>query len=322
MPQGPTAKKAAAAFDCFDKQKQGKLPADKFEDLQDELGEGFYGEEMEKQVALIDVTKSGMLQRSAFIDWYVNLVEAGDDGEGSDSDDTGTREEKEEERKKARDAFMPLATKEGGHDVVKMSDLEKLFTAMNTTYCAEDHGRKLKKLATDSGVLRFKDFEDWYINWMFGDDDSDYEEREEDQEEEEDSSKPKASATSWGDTFKIDENTWKCEMCMVRNDDGLTKCSSCETPRPGHEASQASSGKAADKTGSAIGSGGFVFGGAASTGADSKSSGFAFGGNFRSIINFDVRGMENEGRLVSARLEMHLVDRVGSPTLCSCKEPF
>jgi hypothetical protein len=42
------------------------------------------------------------------------------------------------------------------------------------------------------------------------------------------------STNDWGDIFKVAEDTWQCNVCMVRNKDADTECVSCETPRPGH----------------------------------------------------------------------------------------
>jgi Ca2+-binding EF-hand superfamily protein len=64
---GPGAK-AARVFDSLDKGKVDFLPIEKMERLLDELGEGFHGDELDEQVAKIDPSKMGKLNRSAFVE--------------------------------------------------------------------------------------------------------------------------------------------------------------------------------------------------------------------------------------------------------------
>ncbi|CAB9499361.1 Nucleoporin 153kDa [Seminavis robusta] len=283
-PEGPVAKKAAGVFDSFDSHKQGSLPVSSFEDLIDELGEGFHGEEMDKQSKLIDPSGSGMLERSAFIKWYQALVEnAGDDDDDESNDDS----EIEEEKEKAHKAFMSLATKENGEDIVSFSQLEKLFSALGSTYCKEDHGVKLKKLVSEPGKLRLDEFVSFYIDWMFGDDDGSIAGSEEeggDQEQPASGSAPAAVSPpkgTWGDAFKnvLDKNSWKCDVCMVQNNQDATQCMSCEAPRPGYENAAKKDDVSSSAAGSAIGAGGFTFGGGSAPAASGaiSSGGFTFG---------------------------------------------
>ena len=46
-----------------------------FERLVDELGEGFHGDELDRQVVIVDKTESGLVQRVPFVLWYVDYVE-------------------------------------------------------------------------------------------------------------------------------------------------------------------------------------------------------------------------------------------------------
>ena len=72
-------------FDSFDSDKQGMVASSKFEDMLDEIGEGFHGEEMERQIAIIDPEGSGQLHRLAFIKWYQELVNnAANNDDGSE----------------------------------------------------------------------------------------------------------------------------------------------------------------------------------------------------------------------------------------------
>eukprot|EP00978_Attheya_sp_CCMP212_P046305 scaffold383833_cov44-Attheya_sp.AAC.1 len=73
-PLSPTAQTAASAFDNLDTDKKGTLHIDKFEELLDELGEGFHGDEFDKQVAIIDPDKKEIVDRTTFINWYSDLV--------------------------------------------------------------------------------------------------------------------------------------------------------------------------------------------------------------------------------------------------------
>ena len=39
--------------------------------------------------------------------------------------------------------------------------------------------------------------------------------------------------SSWGNAFVMTGTKWKCEVCMVSNEDSLRKCAACEAVRPG-----------------------------------------------------------------------------------------
>eukprot|EP00588_Corethron_pennatum_P009529 CAMPEP_0194269002 /NCGR_PEP_ID=MMETSP0169-20130528/3241_1 /TAXON_ID=218684 /ORGANISM="Corethron pennatum, Strain L29A3" /LENGTH=1148 /DNA_ID=CAMNT_0039010481 /DNA_START=134 /DNA_END=3580 /DNA_ORIENTATION=- len=79
-------------------------------------------------------------------------------------------------------------------------------------------------------------------------------------------------ASGWGANMFGKPNTWKCENCMVRNDNSLTKCQSCDAPKPGNseggkntQTSLGSSSNATEKQDPALPSPGpFQFGTSAS----------------------------------------------------------
>ena len=77
LPDTDEARTAAAVFDSLDEGKKGKVPASMFEALTDELGEGFHGDEFDKQLAIIDPEGTGFIDRSAFAAWYSELVRGG-----------------------------------------------------------------------------------------------------------------------------------------------------------------------------------------------------------------------------------------------------
>ena len=68
---------AAKAFDSVDSDKSEFISVEKFEDLLDEVGEGFHGAELMKQIKLLDPQNVGSISRTAFINWYCKLTEGG-----------------------------------------------------------------------------------------------------------------------------------------------------------------------------------------------------------------------------------------------------
>jgi len=98
-----TEKTASRVFDEFDSSthSSGSIPISFFEEMSDALGEGFYGEEYETQVNVVDPTHTGIITRSAFLAWYTVLVEGGSNNNEDGSLDTADREERAEEEEKA-----------------------------------------------------------------------------------------------------------------------------------------------------------------------------------------------------------------------------
>ena len=284
-------KKASQAFDTILNDTDGDsktLPTSQFEALVDEVGEGFHGDEMDKQLDLIGKDGEGNITRSAFVQWYCDLVDQDDDDDGSSQES-----EIKEEKAKAEEAFDDVAK---GSNHIATTDFPKLLEALGSTYCEEEHRRTIKKISSvgDSSsdkVITRKAFLDWYIDWLFGDGDSDEESDDEsavvDTEDGADAAKEGDSgdAEGWGGLFKAsEEGSWKCEVCMVTNKASDSVCAACETTRPGQEGqgkvADAPSASAASSAGS-IGASGFSFGGGSAAAATSSigSGGFSFGGS-------------------------------------------
>eukprot|EP00804_Cyclotella_cryptica_P018822 CCRYP_018694-RB/>CCRYP_018694-RB protein AED:0.13 eAED:0.13 QI:0/0.4/0.5/1/0.6/0.5/6/398/2810 len=144
------------------------LHAFNFATLIDEIGEGFHGDELEHQLSLVDPSQSGKIERNAFIKWYCDLVNKKDDESSNDS-------EVAEERDNAANAFVGVARVDS--DSILASDFGKLIESLGTTYCEEEHLRTIKKISTldsSSGdrIITKKAFVDWYVEWLFGDGDS------------------------------------------------------------------------------------------------------------------------------------------------------
>ena len=293
----PSGKKAVEVFNKIlsdSGSTDSHLPISKFESLVEEVGEGFHGDELDKQLTLVDhASTTGEITKSAFVMWYCNLV----DQEG---DDSSQESEIAEEKAKAEKAFDALGK---GSTKIPVSDFSKLFESMGTTYCEEEHTRTIKKISTldESGemVLTRKAFLDWYVDWLFGDGDSDESEIVDESVEEHDSNKMFAAKVSdgkaegWGSTFKAsEEGSWKCGTCMVTNKPSATKCAACETPKPGEEGkpSEAVLTKPAVSGGS-IGTGGFTFGSALPSATSSTGGGSAFGASSIGSGGFSFGGL-------------------------------
>ena len=274
-----TAETARSAYDEIS-EGAASLPSGKFDDLLDVVGEGFYGDEKDEQLAIIDPSSTGTITKKAFVSWYVNFVSAADaDGDDSASLDTADREEREEERQNADQAFTDTVGE--GVDVIDSAAFGDLIESMGTTYCEEEHRRTIKKISGADGKITREAFIAWYLDWLFGGDESDIETDEEDEAGEEEETPAASSGEGWGNAFGVEEGSWKCDACMVRNKAADTKCAACETVRPGYEDKQEESGDGAAASGSAIGAGGFSFGGAAAAAAPAASigsGGFSFGG--------------------------------------------
>ena len=208
-----------------------------------------------------------------------------------------------EEKAKAEKAFDALGK---GSTKIPVSDFSKLFESMGTTYCEEEHTRTIKKISTldESGekVLTRKAFLDWYVDWLFGDGDSDEDESGDESVDEHDSDKKitaiasDCKAEGWGSTFKSsEEGSWKCGTCMVTNKPSATKCAACETPKPGEEGkpSEAVLTKPAVSGGS-IGTSGFTFGSALPSATSSTGGRSAFGASSIGSGGFSFGGLVNK----------------------------
>jgi Ca2+-binding EF-hand superfamily protein len=211
------------------------LPISMFDLLMEEVGEGFHGDELEKQLALVDHDGTGMIAKIAFIKWYCNLV-------NQEVDESSQESEVAEEKAKAEKAFDVLGN---GNTEIPASYFSKLLESLGTTYCEEEHVRTMKKLSmldmTGIQVIAKNDFVVWYVDWLFGDVDSD--DGDENDGKNVDLTKSAVLVASyyktegWGSTFKAAEGLWKCEVCMITNKPVTIKCEACKTPMPGYESS-------------------------------------------------------------------------------------
>ena len=258
----PGAEVAAKTFDEFDKLKTGSIPMEKFESMIDVLGEGFSAGELVSQMQVIDPENTGTVSRSAFIEWYVHLVDDHDDDDGA-SLDSEEKAEREDEEARVKKCFMAVG---GGTTAIAAKDFGKLFKSMGSTYCEEEHRKTLANLTGSDGKIQWEVFCDWYMGWLFrGDEEYDSEDdgdvtKSDDCQD--DGMTPVARIQGWGNLFGPKKNTWKCDSCFVANDDISTVCAACETPRPGTVAPAAipPSGTLGSSELGVIGCGGFKFG--------------------------------------------------------------
>ncbi|KAG7353438.1 zinc finger domain containing protein [Nitzschia inconspicua] len=267
-------KRPLEVFDLFDTNKSGSVPSSMFEEMLDALGEGFQGEELDAQLALIDPSKTGKLTKSAFVNWYKTLVTS--NANENDSLSSGEREERDKEEASARQTFKTLSKTVNGKSCIDSDQFEKLIESLGTTYCKEEHEKTLVVLEKDGNRIYEDDFIEWYIRWLFGGDEESNT-SDEDSASKDDKGSSLDPKKSLGSLFQVSGDSWKCEICSVRNEGIVNKCSACETPRPGSEDAGAPANTAgAGSIGSSIGPGGFTFGGSV-TGALNASSGFNFG---------------------------------------------
>jgi Ca2+-binding EF-hand superfamily protein len=268
--------------------------------LLDELGEGALSSELDGQIAMIDPTKTGRLERKSFVDWYdkvcqdaLSLRRGGGADKDEDSDDEDAAE-REEERQKAKGAFCTVATSAdptrsfssaepladestAAKFWITSAEFPQLFELLNTTYCEEEHDKTSKRLQKADGKIYMDDFLNWYVDWIFGDDDESSDDRSDEASEK--PSVPAAASTisGWGNVFAVKEGSWKCGSCWVTNSDSeATKCPACEALRS-IVAADTTSDQAASAVpagGTAIGPGGFSFG---------ATAGFSFGSSVQGI---------------------------------------
>ncbi|DAZ96744.1 TPA: hypothetical protein N0F65_012321 [Lagenidium giganteum] len=187
----------------------------------------------------------------------------------SDGDDTDDDEERREEEEKAKNAFKKVA--ESGENFMSVNKFEKLFNALGSVYCEEEHGQVAAKLEKDGKVFQ-DDFIRWYLDWLFADDEDESDDEDEDKQPPkapEPLMKSKEEIAAAMAKWKPAEGSWKCSVCMVQNTDpNAAACSACETANPNAPAEAKASSSSPAAAGS-ISSAGFVFPGAA--------SGFGFG---------------------------------------------
>uniref|UniRef100_H3GJM7 RanBP2-type domain-containing protein n=1 Tax=Phytophthora ramorum TaxID=164328 RepID=H3GJM7_PHYRM len=148
------------------------------------------------------------------------------DGESSDEE-----EERKEEEEKARNAFRSVAS--DGSDFIVSELFPNLFKTLGATYDEEEHASTLERLEKDGKVYE-ADFIPWYVNWIFGDDESDSDEDDVPSASvvEPTEMKSKEEIAAAFSKFTAKEGSWKCAVCMVNNNPDAVKCSACETPNP------------------------------------------------------------------------------------------
>ena len=255
-----TCKKAFLTCSLFDIDKTGSLPMNRFPDLIEELGEGFYGEELVEQMKSVDPSHAGDFTQDAFVNWHGQF--ASNNNNDEDDDDN---EEIEETRLEALEAFEKIALDctVSSTDYIPHNDFSKLIKALGATYCEEEHGVVGRKLKKDDKIYK-DDYIDWYVDWLFNDDadDDDTDDENEDNEEEDDETKVE-QAKGWGNMFIQSKSSWKCPACFIQNNDEDKKCVASEAIRPGHEDEVEKESTSAVTSGS-IGASGFTSGGVVS----------------------------------------------------------
>ncbi|KAK1945676.1 Nuclear pore complex protein [Phytophthora citrophthora] len=192
------------------------------------------------------------------------------DGESSDEE-----EARKEEEDNARVTFRTMAA--DGTDYIASDLFPKLFKAMGSTYDEDEHASTVANLEKE-GKIYEADFVSWYVDWIFGPDDSDSEEEDDapaPSEAKPAEMKSKEEIAAAFSKFTAKEGSWKCAMCMINNDREAVKCSSCETPNPAAPKVVAPVTTASATSAGSIGSGGFSF--PVSSGDASKTSSFSFG---------------------------------------------
>ncbi len=201
--------------------------------------------------------------------------------------------EREEEFFKAIAAFDSVV---GDNPAVKSIGIEEfplLFEKLGTVYCEEEHRNTFKKLQDENGCVVKDVFINWYIDWLFGENESDeFSGRENDEvggnqavitsgdDKNCDNEVLSSRLSGFGDSFKLSIGNWKCDSCCVTNCERDLKCIACEISRVG-----ISNSTSPDTTKVELSNNGGLFGGSNSN-MDSVmmkrgiigSTGFIFGG--------------------------------------------
>ncbi|KAL4133162.1 hypothetical protein PRIC2_003482 [Phytophthora ramorum] len=274
------------------------ITSDQFPKLFKTLGATY--DEEGHATTLKRLERNGKVYEIDFISWYIDWIFGGDlsDSENendpvpaqkaisheygqndenefaeSDGESSDEEEERKEEEEKARNAFRSVAS--DGSDFIVSELFPNLFKTLGATYDEEEHASTLERLEKDGKVYE-ADFIPWYVNWIFGDDESDSDEDDVPSASvvEPTEMKSKEEIAAAFSKFTAKEGSWKCAVCMVNNNPDAAKCSACETPNPAAPKVGAVTPASATSAGS-IGSGGFSF--PAATGDASKLSSFSFG---------------------------------------------
>ncbi|CAM9710988.1 unnamed protein product, partial [Hapterophycus canaliculatus] len=148
------------------------------------------------------------------------------------SDGSDDEEKREEEKILAEEAFDEI---DGGtKGWVEEGQLEALMEAVGTTYSAEDLKPKLLSICT-GGRLARETFLAWYMEWLYGDQDSSDEDGGVDKTV--GASGAAAETAGFASLLKSQAGGWRCDACLVSNPESALKCLSCEAAKPGEEVS-------------------------------------------------------------------------------------
>ncbi|CAH0482672.1 unnamed protein product [Peronospora belbahrii] len=193
----------------------------------------------------------------------------------SDGESRDEEEERKEEEDRARTTFRSIAS--DGVGLIPSVQFPKLIKALGSTYSEEEHTSTLKSLEKD-GKIYESDFVSWYVNWIFGDDDSESDDDADthaSSEAKPGEMKSKEEIVAAFSRFLAKEGSWKCGVCMVNNDPEATKCSACEALNPAAPKVVTPVTLASATSAGSIGSGGFSF--PVSMKEASTASSFSFG---------------------------------------------
>ena len=114
----------------------------------------------------------------------------------------------------------------------------KIMESLGATYSIDDHGNPLETISSkhNSSMLDFNSFVDWYIAYLYkNDDDEEYcSEIEIEHTTTSTNSNSNWNSTTWTITpsTSIEGETWKCNSCYVINKLESKKCISCEGLNP------------------------------------------------------------------------------------------
>ncbi|CAN0272736.1 unnamed protein product, partial [Phaeothamnion confervicola] len=140
-----------------------------------------------------------------------------------------------EERAKAEAAFDAVDVERRG--IVRPEQWPLLFEAAGSPWWEERYVRLMSGMADVSGGVTREAFLRGYVAWLFaaegsGDDDDDSGGGDGGS----DGGSGAAVASGLGDFGSrsgiLGEGQWKCDSCLVHNDEAALQCVSCEAPNP------------------------------------------------------------------------------------------
>ena len=109
----------------------------------------------------------------------------------------------------------------------------KIMESLGATYSTDDHGKSLEIISSDhSSMLDFNSFLEWYIAYLYkNDEDEEYNnEIENEYKTTSSNSNSNWNSTTWTiiPSTSVEGETWKCNSCYVINKIESKKCISCE----------------------------------------------------------------------------------------------